>query len=995
MSSSTSAPSVVPPPPPKPEQPLLPALLLGPTAFLWLWALPVGVMLFLNFQGFRLIEGNMDPSQRSSALGLGLAGALDFLLGITLCVAVRWRGKTRALAASPHPAWSLAAIGAQVAYLWLSLAWMDQILPRSVTVWMYPESHFLFNQFAFAMLPLFLGILRLSAAGTVRAVGKSIGINLALAIAGPVVLYTLFHLFRLLENWGRMAFVFLVIVAIVCGILMFVGLGRALLLLLRRTRDWGSIGERAAIVVFAFVLPIAGLVLNRSIPFPVDLQAWEVYALVLVNTGILLLASFQHARRPQLTFALLCATLPFSLYFFIVFLPYTPLSILAVIAMGAGFLVLTPILLFVMHLHLVKEAWSSPLLDESRGRALALGLICFLLLPAFFTVRGLADKTALNAALDYVYTPAIKLGRTTYPANRLNLARALRNHRSYKNGIFYPILSEYYSWLVFDDLVLPDEKLARLETVFFGKTGSVENTDPFRSKTAARSDRSVRDRSRMPRANPPPATVEVSQLSTRRASLDAQTSTITLALTLKNTGTSPAEYVKALPLPPGIFVSGFRLQVNGALVPGKIVEKKTALWVYAMIRDSERRDPGLIYYNTPTELELRVFPVAATAPSLVEIDFLAPSASAAIALAPDTSDPAAVLAKLGQNLAPQLARGDAGAYFSGGGAGASLPWVARDSYFHLIVDRSKENGYTGDLASALGRLKERFPNVAQARVTLANYNMVDAVDTLTSLEKLPSLTAAELDRALPLSGGFAADLALAHALRQHAERDLEAGDQNRLPPRPLFIILSRKAVPHSLELGLTEGWSDLVPELDIQEMGTDGSFVVHRSGNSAPVPLLRLGHSIRPLVPQHSVHFPRAAASDVICSWSQDGAWQPLSSIVERDGTDPWSRAARLHLEQQDYTRSPGDTRVGLKALVQASREAEILLPATSYIVVENSAQGRMLDLSERKKLGQNAALSFRETPAPPAFWVLAGFASWLAFQQLRRRRAIQPQPLS
>ena len=88
-------------------------------------------------------------------------------------------------------------------------------------------------------------------------------------------------------------------------------------------------------------------------------------------------------------------------------------------------------------------------------------------------------------------------------------------------------------------------------------------------------------------------------------------------------------------------------------------------------------------------------------------------------------------------------------------------------------------------------------------------------------------------------------------------------------------------------------------------------------------------------------------------------------------------------------TELPGDAEVNLKALVKASRESGVMLASTSYIVVENSAQWRMLDVSERKKLDQNAALNFKEAPAPSAVWLIPGFGLWL---WLRRRRVARRQ---
>lgn len=993
MFSSTSTPRVVRPSTPESEHALLPSFLLGPTALLWLWVLPTSVLLFLNVQGFRLVEGNMDSAQRSAALWLGLSGLGNVLAGVTLFVVTFLLGKSRGVSASHHPGWALTTIVVQVAYLGFALASMTDVLPMSVRAWMYPEEHFMFNQFALAMLPLFLGILRLVATRTLQPRRKAIAISLGAAIAAPTLLFFIYHGLRLFKTWDRLAGITLVTTVIVVGVVMFVGLCRGVLLVLQRTRDWGAKGERAAIFGFAFVLPIAGLMLNRIISFPVDLQAWEVYALVTLNTSILLVASYQHAQRPCLTFNLLCGTLPFSLYFFIVFLPFTPLSVLALVAFGAGFLVLAPVLLFILHLHLLKEAWLSPLLGEHRGRILTGGIFCFLLLPAFFTARGLADKAALNAALDYVYTPAIGPGNTIYSSNRPNLARALRNHRSYKDGIFYPLLSGYYSWLVFDNLVLPDDKLARLETVFFGRAGFAPSNDPFLTEPFGRGS-SVRGRWRMPRATPPPRTVEVRELDLHAATTDEQATTVTLKLTLNNTGQGPAEYVKLLPLPAGLFVSGFRLHINGVPVPGRIVEKKTALWVYSMIRDSERRDPGLLFYNAPDQLELRVFPVATDAPSVVEIDVLVPAVLSNDALTGNSRDPAEVLTDLARALSPQLARNGQGVYLAGGLEKQSLPEVKRESYLHLLIDRSEHNGYIGDWAVTLRELKKRFPEVTQARVTLANYNVIEFVDQPTGLDQLPALSLKDLERLLPLTGGFAADLALAHALRRHAEFDLDRAPPSSPPLHPIYIILSQKVAHPALDLRTTEAWADLVSGLDIQELGTDGSYVVHRSSNLATTPLLQFGDSVRPLLPHRAVHFSGANNSGPVRYWSPEAStWQLLEAVTLPPASSAWTKAAALQLQHQNYARSPGDAPVNLRGLVLASREAGVLLPATSYIVVENSAQWRMLELSEGKKLDQNSALNFRETPTPSAVIVLLGFGVWLGIARWRRNARVLADP--
>jgi hypothetical protein len=972
----------------KTETTLLPKVLLSPAAFLWLWVLPMGILGLLNLQGYWLVAGNLDPQQRSNALLFGLCGGANLLLGLLLFgLGVRQCRKAGTKQLEPF-LWGLPAIAAQVAYLWLAVSLVDGILPRSVTAWIYPSDRFLFNQFAFAMLPLFTGILRIAGARTAFRPGRAMAFNLGFAIAAPVLLYLWFAVIRLFRAAAQIEGVVFATVVIVLGVLMFVAIIRALLLALRRTERWQEKGERGAIVLFALILPVGGLLLNRDIPFPVDFQAWEVYALVAANTGILLLASFQHARHPRLSFCLLCATFPFSLYFFIVFLPYTPLSILALVALGVGFLVLCPTFLFTLHLHLLHKARRNPSLGSDRIRVTLAGLACCLILPAYFSVRGLADKTALNAALDYVYAPIVQFGSNRYPANLANLRRALDSHRSYKNGVYYPLLSDYYSWLVFDNLVLPDDKLARVEQTFFGTVGSKIDHDPVRNRGSFWGGGGVRRQASMPRARPVPDSVEVSRLNVRTNEAGDRQTVVTLALTLENNGLTPAEYLKALPLPAGVFVQGFRLQIDGHLVPGRIFEKKTALWVYTMIRDSERRDPGLLCYDSSDTLQLRVFPVNQSQPVTVEIDFLVPAVLTSENLGDSSSDAAVMLARVGALLVPQLTSDNRGNAFAMGIATPALPGVDREPYLHVIIDRSKDNGYTGDLAAILRVLQKKFPFISHTRITLANYDVVDLVPRLTALAELLHEPEINLDRVMPLSGGLDADLALAHAIRLHRDLDLDRPPASgRIPPRPIFVILSGNAGARPLELKLTEAWADLLPDLAIHEMRADGTQIGQRPWYGSPaLPLLRVGTSVRPLLANGAARFKSESANAVLEYWSPESSeWRLVPNVVRDAGSSLWARAVALRLLQQDFDRSPGDAAVDLRLLVKASREYGLLVGATSYIAVENTAQWNMLDLSERKKLDQNAALDFLEAPAPPVLYVVFGFGIWLGFRCWRR----------
>ena len=96
-------------------------------------------MLFaLNLQGYGLIEGNMNAEERANAHLLGLAGVFNVFAGLALFVAVRRRTRRDPESTDTHAAWwGLPAIVVQAGYLWLAMSMSDDVLPRSVTDWMY------------------------------------------------------------------------------------------------------------------------------------------------------------------------------------------------------------------------------------------------------------------------------------------------------------------------------------------------------------------------------------------------------------------------------------------------------------------------------------------------------------------------------------------------------------------------------------------------------------------------------------------------------------------------------------------------------------------------------------------------------------------------------------------------------------------------------------------------------------------------------------------
>jgi hypothetical protein len=426
-------------------------------------------------------------------------------------------------------------------------------------------------------------------------------------------------------------------------------------------------------------------------------------------------------------------------------------------------------------------------------------------------------------------------------------------------------------------------------------------------------------------------------------------------------------------------------------VPGRIFEKKTALWVYSMIRDSERRDPGILFYRSAAELELRVFPVVAGTATRVEIDFLTPLAAEDAPTTDYNIDPAHVVAALGARREAHLAETAHGTLVVGKPISLGEDPAAREPYFHVIIDRSEANAFEGSVAEALAVVERQYGKNHYARVTAGNYEAVDLASGLASLDELEKRAFAPLDRLLPARGGLALDLIVARGLRQFRDSELNAWKpENTVPPRPVFVVVGKKAAARTIDWDLTNAWSEgIAPEMELVELDTANGQFIHRAYSGIPPVLVRLGSSIRPWVAQRPVCFENSERDAEVRVWSQsDRAWRPLAKVRRAQGKAAWLSAASLERQHQELIRHSKTERSAAATLVSASRESGILLPVSSYIVVENSAQWKMLEQSQKTKLAQNSALEFKETPAPGLAWIAAGLLIWWVLRRRWKGRA-------
>lgn len=997
---------------PQGREPLLPEVLRGPFSLLGLWVLPIAILLALDVQAYALLKTSLNPAQQRGALWLGLCDAANLLTGLSLWVAAWISRRRQGRQLELHPLHGVVLALFQATLIFIAFRLSQNVVPSGVASWIFPQERIMLHHCAFGMVPLLLGVLWLAGLKLSPSPSRLAAIQMSLGLVVPVALFLIFSTGHVFKHSSSVEAIAVAGFVVIIGVLLLSVIFRGVLTALRALRSRGPRGEQVAIGIFSLGLPLAGLLLNRAIPFPYDFQSPAVYVLTVATSACLLLSSVLRTRHPLWSLFLAGAALPYTLYFFCVFLPFLPLSIPALLAFGAGLLVMTPTMLFLLHLQGVANAWQA---SGSRRHTERLGLLILgiLIVPIAYTARGLVEKRAINTALDYVYRPSVPSGNLTYPADLDNLRRALAGHRAFKEGLYYPLLSDFHSWVVFDNLVLSDEKIRRLEQTFFGaNNGPVATPRPVSSMGMfGSSGRRARwqDAHRMPAALSVPRTVDVTWFETRLTAKGPADTVATARLVLTNQGRTNAEYVTTLPLPAGVLATGFRLQVNGVLVPGRLVEKKSALWIYTMIRDQERRDPGVLFYRHDQELELRVFPVIVGTPSVVEMDFLVPVPIETLTSGnPRARDPLPTasldqtgvtpgewLAGFEKNLGARRTSTDSGDVIMGLNARPDLPGLERPTYLHLLIDRSVDHGYRGDLATAARWASERFPQADQFRVSLVNHQIIDVVGELTPFARLPRLSTSQLDHALREEGGFLGDLALARALRRHVEQDLNRWTREaELPPRPIFVVISDHAAARTWELELTNHWQHFEVDSPIEELGADGTTFTHRPGETFRRPLIRSGTAIRPVLPQQTLLLPRASAGAPLFYATPSSAgitWKPLAAIESAAPDSAWSKGMAIQAAHETFARNPGKSTAKLGDVVAQSREANVLTPATSYIVVETAAQWQRLAEVEDQKLGQNSALDVLEAPAPPIVWVALGFLGWAAWQR-RRRPSLNPR---
>jgi hypothetical protein len=951
---------------------LFPAAAARPSTLLWVWLLPQALLMFLNWRAWDLASGEMSASERTVALTIFALGCALLLGGIAALA----NGLIRRRPIS-QPVGGLLLLASAI-YLGTVFTVGADAIPAAVQDWMLPPTQWMYNQFVFVGIGALYGAFRLLCPDREHSLFANSVITVAALAAPFAILLCLIGTGAMGAVFGsRMEFLRYVLAPLfLCAIFLstgaFLRICVGIYSFARRTSLAALVGVTA---VLALALPLAGLLTNSHISFPVDFQSPVIYTLAVLNGLVLCLPNFSNTIAHRAVWLAQCLTFPFTVYFFIVFLPLLPLMPLGALFFGLGLLINVPSALFLLHGCRLLDGLKAEIRDGSRWLPPVLAACAIALGPVLLTTQILRDRASLHQALDHVQYPNFE--HPAFTGDRPSLRSALLNLQNFKEGRYLPLYSEFYNWLAFDNLLLPDKKLAETWTAFFGEPlpapakGSFNA--PFLDFNGPRSASEVL--AGAPQGARPSENATTESLRTLFAILPGEVR-VTAQLAVANSTGTPTEYRALIHTPPGVFVTGMRLTIAGESVAAKLFEERAALWVYNKITEVRPapRDPAILRYIAPGVTELRIYPVDSKGTRHAEIEFAYPNN-----LTPFITVDGRPLALPPAKTTTALRSGN-GVWIPQT-ALAAIPPLHRTAQPYLLIDVSKNSQLSDPqkLTAAIGRALDAFPEAKTARVSFVNFEtrVFQNGDSIP-VEKLRTLAPSELFSAAGVfEGGLLEALAIETALTQSRKVPVET----MVAEYPAVVVLRGGNAP--LDLGRKDlpPFASLVPDAPSWFSLDPGAAApashpldpdARESSPAVGVVVLEADGRRRVADAGQPIFLPGVKPGDTLRIYdSARGNFVPLPVTIT-PGTaiaaavEPWTLA-----NKRIFTPSaagPGS----LEPLIASARSAGVLVPSTALMVVEDTAQWKMLERIEKKAVKAHESLALAETSSTPEPGVVA-----------------------
>jgi len=847
--------------------------------------------------------------------------------------------------------YSIISLIVYTAFMYAFVYHSDDIIPWSIPRWMTSGNltlyvgTFLMPTLAYA---LFTIVVKLTSEDKTHKAWK----NFLAAIAIPLAFY-LFNLL-ILPLWrsasssiGTHAF----IVIMVIGVILF-------LFFLIRTIYILSVKKGKSILKYqlvwkipiAIIFPVIGLFINNNESFAAsifgDFNGFWFYAIALLNGLLLCVPNPKKKHIRLLLFIGRSLTFSYTFYFFLVFLPFLPLSIIAIIAVGTGFLMLTPLVLFIIHVQELTRDLNHLKTYWSKDKLIIISIVASCVLPIAITASFISDRQVLYNTLEYVYTPDYF---KEYNIDKTSLAKTLEVVKSNKDrgsgfdfGHETPYISSFFKWLVLDNLTLSNSKIAKIERVFF-------NAEPL----AKRRENIRNDK----------VTISNISSSSEYNNLDnTWKSWVDLEITNANNMNFFSEYATTINLPEGTWISDYYLY-------GILSEKKSAMWVFSQIRN-ENRDPGFLYYLTGNNVAFRVFPFAKDEVRRTGIQFIHKEP---IRLNFDNH-----LVELGTPRSNTYQTKDTSAapvtYVSSEEKKA-LPIIERKPYYHFIIDASEDSEILKD--TYINTIESFMNNEAfslkEAKISFAN----NGATTLEMSQDWKGILNQE-----KFESGFFLERAI--------DKILVNSYQNLSDTYPVIIVVTENILKAIVEKDFTN-LKIAFPESNyFYHLNTLGNISKHDLTKN-PIEALEsetsitLGHKVK-VWPNSSTPLAYLANNE-----APEVVLKSHTFQIDKSPSSAWQYGLLLKAKSLSHTLNPSLGETEWNEMVKHSFTSKVMTPLTSYIVVENEAQKAALLKKQQEALAGKKSLDLGEDPqqmSEPGLLILL-FLSGFYFLFKHRKRLL------
>jgi hypothetical protein len=934
--------------------------LLNPKWIFLINTLPI-IILFLFFAGeYSIIKSLLSDESKNLwmyfGITLGILGVLNFLY------AVIKSGKKQEVSVI----YALLSLISFIPFIYLFGYNASDIIPFSIPRWMIPGG---MSQYVgtFMMPTIAYSIFIIIVYFTPKDKEHKAGLNFLVAVFIPISWYVLFQvalpLWKPLENnFGIHAFL---IFFISSTLVFFFFIVRGIwILTLKKSEVWKKY-ELVWKIPFTIIFPVIGLLINNgklsdifgSANYGIfgDFNSIWFFIIAILNGTLLCLPELKNKNFRLVLFVGKSITFAFTLYFFLVFLPFLPLSVIVIIVIGIGFLMLTPLVLFVIHIN----EYSKDLLFLqnyfSKKLLLVISLISFFVIPTFLTFSYYKDKSVLTESLDYIYNPDYSKNYNnnidkTSLQKTLNI---LQDHRSRINESMFgnetPYLSTYFNWLVMDNMTLTDSKVNNIERVFFGK-------ESYKLKTSSSQTDSAKLKS-------------ITSNSVYDETQKAWVSWVDLEIESDSGKIRNSEYSTVIDLPNGCWISDYYLNINGKKEMGILAEKKSAMWIYSQIQN-ENKDPGILYYLGGNEVAFKVFPVTNREVRKTGIEFL-------------HKDPVKItidgnVLQLGiekENIISENFENENLVFVSDK---KSLKSVQRKPYFHFLADVSIGKKIFSEVFT------ERIEKFLNDNKEFSENAQISFVNTYVNKSKITNKLKDQFDKQ-SFEGGFFLDRAVKSTLY---DSYLNGGDTY-----PVLVVVT-DSIQNAI---LNKDFSDLkftFPESnEFYNLNENGKLEAH-SLLTDPVKSFvdssqnLFNHTVREFIlpDNKKIYLQYNDMPDIVLK----------KDIFKIDDVDikvkNWESALTLQGYWMSQTLHPETSDKDWLNLVRYSFVSKIMTPVTAYMTVENEAQKEMLKRKQNQVLSGNKSLDLGEDTermSEPGFVLMAILLMLILFLIKKKKKIL------